>query len=129
MGRSRKYVGHHAESAYASCTWFAADGCAWPRRIPPMDEKSQSKLTGEPIAIIGVGCRFPGAKDLESLWRILRDRVETVAEYPGGRFHALDRLYENMPGERTGFVTRRGGFLKDLDLFDANFFSISPRET
>jgi acyl transferase domain-containing protein/NAD(P)-dependent dehydrogenase (short-subunit alcohol dehydrogenase family)/acyl carrier protein len=94
-----------------------------------MDEKSQSKLTGEPIAIIGVGCRFPGAKDLESLWRILRDRVETVAEYPGGRFHALDRLYENMPGERTGFVTRRGGFLKDLDLFDANFFSISPRET
>jgi acyl transferase domain-containing protein/NAD(P)-dependent dehydrogenase (short-subunit alcohol dehydrogenase family) len=93
-----------------------------------MDKKAYSKLTKDPVAIIGVGCRFPGAKDLESLWRILRDGVETVAEYQGGRFRSLDRLYESVPGERTGFVTRRGGFLKDLDLFDANFFGISPRE-
>jgi acyl transferase domain-containing protein/acyl carrier protein/NADP-dependent 3-hydroxy acid dehydrogenase YdfG len=82
----------------------------------------------EPIAIIGIGCRFPGAGDLESLWCILRDGRETVEEYPGGRFSSLDRFYDAEPGKQRNAITRRGGFLKNLDLFDADFFGISPRE-
>lgn len=82
----------------------------------------------EPIAIIGVGCRFPGAGDLKSLWRILRDGVDAVGDYPGGRFQALDEFYATANGEQGAPVTHRGGFLKNLDLFDAKFFSISPRE-
>ncbi|HEY1576145.1 MAG TPA: type I polyketide synthase [Terracidiphilus sp.] len=93
-----------------------------------MGQKIKTSLTREPVAIIGVGCRFPGASDLESLWRILHDGSETVGEYPGGRFGSLDRFYDTKPGERNGAVTRRGGFLNDLDLFDADFFGISPRE-
>jgi myxalamid-type polyketide synthase MxaE and MxaD len=92
-----------------------------------MDQTLHANATREPIAIIGVGCRFPGASDLESLWHILRDGLETVGEYPGGRFSSLDRFYETESG-KGGPVTRRGGFLKGLDLFDADFFGISPRE-
>lgn len=92
-----------------------------------MDQPLHVNATREPIAIVGVGCRFPGAGDLESFWRILRDGLETVTEYPGGRFSSLDRFYEAEPGNG-GPVTRRGGFLANLDLFDADFFGISPRE-
>lgn len=93
-----------------------------------MNGQLNTSLAREPVAIVGVGCRFPGASDLESLWRILRDGIETVGEYPGGRFAALDRFYSVQPGERSSPVTRRGGFLKNLDLFDGDFFGISPRE-
>lgn len=93
-----------------------------------MGQNFQENWTRQPIAIIGVGCRFPGASDLDSLWRILRDGIETVSDYPGGRFESLDRFYDRTAGERNGPVTRRGGFLRRLDLFDADFFGISPRE-
>jgi acyl transferase domain-containing protein/NADP-dependent 3-hydroxy acid dehydrogenase YdfG/acyl carrier protein len=93
-----------------------------------MDKIPELKSKREPIAIIGIGCRFPGAADLESLWDILRDARETVEEYPGGRFSALDRFYDPEPGKQRNAITRRGGFLKNLDLFDADFFDISPRE-
>ncbi len=93
-----------------------------------MDQTSDLKSKREPVAIIGVGCRFPGADDLESLWGILRDATETVGDFPGGRFSSLDRFYDPKPGKLRGAITRRGGFLKNLDLFDADFFGISPRE-
>jgi acyl transferase domain-containing protein/acyl carrier protein/NADP-dependent 3-hydroxy acid dehydrogenase YdfG len=93
-----------------------------------MGKIAELKSKREPIAIIGIGCRFPGAGDLESLWSILRDGRETVEEYPGGRFSSLDRFYDPEPGKLRNAITRRGGFLKNLDLFDADFFDISPRE-
>lgn len=93
-----------------------------------MGQKPQRDFKREPVAILGVGCRFPGANDLDSFWRILRDGKETIGDYPGGRFDSLDRFYSGEPGEPSAPVTRRGGFLRGLDLFDAGFFGMSPRE-
>ena len=93
-----------------------------------MGHKFDTKLTREPIAIIGIGCRFPGADNLQSFWRILRDGIETICEYPGGRFNLVDRFYAAQSEGQPGSAVRRGGFLKNLDLFDADFFGISPRE-
>jgi acyl transferase domain-containing protein/acyl carrier protein len=80
--------------------------------------------TSAPVAIVGIGCRFPGASGVEEFWRVLRDGLETTIDYPGGRFPAIDRVY----AAADRIATRRGGFLRNLDEFDAEFFGISPRE-
>src|SRR3984885_297288 len=84
-------------------------------------------MAQEPIAIVGIGCRFPGAPDVETFWRVLRDGVETVGEYPGRRFDSLDRVFSPESVKRGTIATRRGGFLPNLDQLDADFFGISPR--
>ncbi len=81
----------------------------------------------EPIAIIGMGCRLPGASDSESLWKMVLDRREGVTEYPGGRTPELDAFYRRL-GLSDGPVSIRGGFLPEIDKFDAPFFELSPRE-
>ncbi len=85
-------------------------------------------MTHEPIAIVGIGCRFPGASDAEAFWRVLRDGIETVGEYPGNRFHSIDQAFSPDAVKRGTIASRRGGFLTDLDQFDTEFFGISPRE-
>ncbi|HEX3660931.1 MAG TPA: type I polyketide synthase [Acidobacteriaceae bacterium] len=81
----------------------------------------------EPIAIVGMSCRFPGASDPEALWALVRRGQESVVEYPGGRSPELDAFYARA-GLPDGPVSTRGGFLPDVDRFDAAFFEISPRE-
>jgi myxalamid-type polyketide synthase MxaE and MxaD len=82
----------------------------------------------EPIAIIGIGCRFPGAKDPEAFWRLLRDGVDAITEVPAERwdFRAFYDPNPEVPGKMN---TRWGGFLEQVDQFDPYFFGISPRET
>ncbi len=81
----------------------------------------------EPVAIIGMGCRFPGASGPEAFWQVLRDARDTVGEYLPGRFPFIDSVYAGTsPAGRV--ATRAGGFLPGLDGFDAEFFGISPRE-
>jgi acyl transferase domain-containing protein len=82
----------------------------------------------EPIAIIGMGCRFAGTPDIDAFWRVLCDGLETVREYPGGRFDYMDSVYAPDSPYCGRIATRRGGFLEDIDRFDAPFFGISPRE-
>lgn len=85
------------------------------------------KVATEPIAIIGVGCRFPGAKDPHTFWRLLCDGVDAVTEVPGERWD-IGKFYNqntSMPGKMN---SRWGGFLGQVDQFDAQFFGISPRE-
>ena len=82
----------------------------------------------EQIAIVGIGCRFPGAADVETFWRVLQDGIETVGNYPGQRFDSLDRVFSPDSVKRGTIATLRGGFLPGLDRFDADFFGISPRE-
>ncbi len=89
--------------------------------------KIPTNLDREPIAIIGMSCRFPGANDPDSLWTMVADRREGVAEYPGGRTPELDAFYRRV-GMPDGPASSRGGFLPDIDKFDAAFFGISPRE-
>ena len=83
----------------------------------------------EPIAIIGVGCRFPGAAtDPEAYWKLLHDGVDAIREVPADRWD-IDKYYDPDPDLPGKMYTRMGGFLKEVDKFDAQFFGISPRET
>jgi thioester reductase-like protein len=81
----------------------------------------------EPIAIIGIGCRFPGAKDPESFWQLLRNGVDAITEVPKERWD-LDTFYDPEPGTPGKMNTRWGGFLEQVDQFEPSFFGISPRE-
>ena len=81
----------------------------------------------DPIAIIGIGCRFPGAKNTESFWQLLRNGVDAITEVPADRWN-VDAFYDPTPGTRGKMITRWGGFLEQVDHFDAQFFGISPRE-
>jgi len=83
----------------------------------------------EPIAIVGMGCRFPGgANDPESFWQILRDGVDTIGEVPRDRWN-VDDYYDPDPQAVGKTKTRQGGFLDGkVSEFDAEFFGLHPRE-
>ena len=81
----------------------------------------------EPIAIVGIGCRFPGAASLEEFWTLLRNGVDAISEIPRDRWD-VDALYDPLPGINARMSTRWGGFLPGIDRFDPHFFGISPRE-
>src|SRR5579871_1575780 len=82
----------------------------------------------EPIAIVGVGCRFPGgAENPDAFWRLLREGRDGVGEVPSDRWDA-NALYDPDP-DVPGFASsRQGCFLDQVDQFDAHFFGIAPRE-
>src|SRR6202040_3943708 len=82
----------------------------------------------ERIAIIGVGCRFPGGvSSKDSLWKLLIEGREGVVEVPPNRWNA-GRYYDAEPGVAGKSITQRGGFIDAIDQFDPQFFGISPRE-
>lgn len=89
----------------------------------PNQRKQSRRDRRDPVAIVGMGCRFAGIDSIESFWHVILNGIETVCEYPGGRFGLLDKLYAG-----SQVATRRGGFLSNLDLFDSDFFEISARE-
>lgn len=81
----------------------------------------------EPIAVVGMGCRLPGAKNPQAYWHLLREGVDAVQEIPGDRWK-VDDYYDVEPGKPGKMSTRWGGFLDRVDEFDPAFFGISPRE-
>ncbi len=87
-----------------------------------------SGLPREPIAIVGIGCRFPGGVNCPgSFWQLLRDGVDAIGEIPHDRFE-IDAFYDPKPATPGKVISRYGGFLKNVDQFDPFFFGISPRE-
>lgn len=84
--------------------------------------------TPEPLAIVGIGCRFPGGGDSpETFWRLLCDEIDATSTVPETRWNAA-RYHDPNPAKVGKVVTRRGGFLSEIDQFDPQFFGISPRE-
>ncbi|MBG1258280.1 type I polyketide synthase [Nostoc commune] len=81
----------------------------------------------EPIAIIGMGCRFPGADNPEAFWQLLRNGVDAITEVPADRWD-LEKFYDPDPDAPGKVCTRKGGFLTQVDGFNPEFFGISARE-
>ncbi|WP_051791385.1 type I polyketide synthase [Amycolatopsis jejuensis] len=89
--------------------------------VPPRPE-----VVDEPIAIVGMGCRFPGGvASPEDLWRLVAEGREVISGFPVDRGWDLDALAGDGRGNS---VTGQGGFLDDVAGFDAEFFGVSPRE-
>ena len=93
-----------------------------------MPNGTHSNTIPEPIAIVGIGCRFPGGADSPAaFWSMLCAGVDAIGAMPPDRF-PQEMYDDSMPSAPGKIATRQGGFLERIDEFDAQFFGISPRE-
>jgi len=99
------------------------------KKLVKKTEIVQKKLlkSREPIAIVGLSCRLPGAFDREAYWELLSGGVDAIGEVPSDRWD-IEAYYDPDPDVPGKMSTRHGGFIEGIDRFDAGFFSISPKE-
>src|SRR5258707_1034972 len=81
----------------------------------------------EAVAIIGMGCRFPGASNPRALWELISSGGDAISEVPADRYD-VDAVYDPRPATPGKVMSRHGGFLEQVDQFDAAFFGLAPRE-
>ncbi|MFG1710517.1 beta-ketoacyl synthase N-terminal-like domain-containing protein [Nonomuraea sp. M3C6] len=92
------------------------------QRLTDLEERRH-----EPIAVVGMACRYPGGDTVEDFWDLLRRGDNAVREVPAARWD-IDAYYNPDPGVPGGMYTRYGAFLDDVTGWDAEFFGLSPRE-
>ncbi|MGB9304963.1 MAG: type I polyketide synthase, partial [Mycobacterium sp.] len=86
-------------------------------------------LTTEPIAIVGMACRYPGGVDSpDALWEVAAEGRDVVSDFPADRGWGLGKLFDSDPDAIGKSYSRCGGFLTDVADFDATFFGIAPSE-
>jgi acyl transferase domain-containing protein/acyl-CoA synthetase (AMP-forming)/AMP-acid ligase II/acyl carrier protein len=90
-------------------------------------DEAEAATAHAAIAVIGIGCRFPGADGPAAFWRLLRDGVDAISTVPADRW-SVDEYYSEDASKPGTMNTRWGGFLANVDRFDRAFFGISPRE-
>ncbi|MGX7673920.1 type I polyketide synthase [Plantactinospora sp. DSM 117369] len=100
---------------------YLRDGLLGADDVPAAPAPSAAS-TDDPVVIVGVGCRYPGADDPEAFWKLLASAGEGLSAFPTDRHWDLPEL------RRDGSLALVGGFLPDAADFDADFFGISPRE-
>jgi acyl transferase domain-containing protein len=87
----------------------------------------ERKGVPEPIAVVGMGCRFPGAASLADYWQLLWRGQDGIGDIPGNRW-SLEEFFSADPSQAGKHYCRQGGFLQHIDQFDPEFFGIAPRE-
>ena len=121
------FLAEQASGTAADTHAAPAQAVPQPRPIAPAIE-ARDAGTPEPIAIVGMSCRFPGAAhDLDAYWNLLNDGVDAISEVPRERWD-VDAYYDPDPEAPGRMYCRFGGFLDDVDQFDPAFFRITPRE-
>ncbi|HEY1973791.1 MAG TPA: acyltransferase domain-containing protein, partial [Pseudonocardia sp.] len=86
-------------------------------------------VTGDPIAIVGMGCRFPGGIDNpDDMWRMLRTGTDAISRFPTDRGWDTAAIYDPDPENLGTSYTNQGGFVAGASQFDPGVFRISPRE-
>ncbi|MDP5336971.1 MAG: type I polyketide synthase [Nodularia sp. (in: cyanobacteria)] len=90
-----------------------------------LEAEKQAKT--EPIAIVGMGCRFPGANNPDEFWQLLAHGIDAATSIPQDRWD-VEAYHDSNPDTEGKIYVRQGYFLSDIDQFDAQFFGITPRE-
>ncbi len=98
------------------------------KRLQGRREPAPASAAADPIAIVGMGCRFPGGADSpEAFWSLLVNGVDAISEVPRARWD-VERIFDADTSRPGTTNSRHGGFLDGIDMFDPGFFGISPRE-
>ncbi|WP_051499393.1 type I polyketide synthase [Nocardia sp. BMG51109] len=117
-------VSHDSESVVDALRKALTERESWKRRAEQLERRA-----AEPVAIVGVGCRFPGGvSSPEEFWDVVSGERDVISEFPSDRDWDVDGVFDPVPGMPGRSYVREGGFVAYAGEFDAEFFGLSPRE-